>query len=230
MGRPIPPTEFFEAEAGVGNNPVLVIVDTLAFVITGDENSAESARELWSYANHIREVSGGSVLFVHHLGKPAFNKPGQPSRGTLHAIRGTSAHHGAARFVLGLSVKQVRTKSEPMGWNPFTSNGLNGDLLELKVLKRNDGPEGYEVLFERDPETGSLSPYDPMVGGATQRISLPPKMKQTKTEKVMQIYQDPELDDKGKRERALILFKSSSDPEGSLRSALRRLRDLGKEV
>jgi len=209
-----------------GACPALVVLDTLASLTTGDENTVESTRALWGFANIITRTTEAAVLIIHHFGKPVF-KPGS-ARSLLHNVRGSSAHVGSARFVLALVLKKKgRTESgdDGEGWSPDAHQGARGDVLELLMIKNNDGPTGYSMLLERDPETGLLSPYNPETLLADQEDSSPAKTNNQM--KVLAIYTDPTLDDDARRERALQAFQGTKDPEGSLRSCLRHLKAKG---
>jgi len=204
--------------------PGLIIIDTLTCVAIGDENSAEAARPIWDYANYIREITGGTVMFIHHLGKPG-NKQGQAPRSALHAIRGTSAHHAAARFILGLTVKKKARTSSGQRWSPGGAQSDHGDLLELKVLANNDGQEGQTMLFERDTKTGLLSLHEVPGTEADQGDPSPTLVKLTKDQQVLSLYRDPAVDEADRETLALSLFNTAKDPRSALRSALKRLRD-----
>jgi hypothetical protein len=221
--------EYVATMVETGTNPALVVLDTLASLTPGDENTVESTRPLWGFANAITKATGAAVLIIYHFGKPVL-KPGS-ARSLLHAIRGSSAHVGSARFILALSLKkkgQARESGDEDGvWTPFGGQAARGDVLELGLIKNNDGPEGYSMLLERNPETGILAPFDPVAPEAVQEHPRPGSGKRTKMMTVLSIYTDASLDNDARRERALQVFKDTKDPEGSLRSYLRHLRAKG---
>jgi len=220
-------TTMVEAES----SPALVVLDTLASLTTGDENTVESTRPLWAFANIITRATGAAVLIIHHFGKPVF-KPGS-ARSLLHNVRGSSAHAGSARFVLALVLKKkglagtAESGDEGEGWSPNAHQGARGDVLELQMIKNNDGPTGYSMLLERDPETGLLSLYEPEALLADQEDPEPSLAKLNNQMKVLAIYTDPNLDETSRHERALQAFQGTKDPEGSLRSCLRHLKAKG---
>jgi len=211
----------------VGVVPALIIIDTLACVAIGDENSAEDARPLWAWANYIREITGGTVVFVHHHGKPG-NKQGQAPRSALHAIRGTSAHHAAARVILGLTVKKKARASCRQGWSPGGTQPCHADLLELKVLKNNDGQEGQTLVFDRDGETGLISLHE--TPEADQGGPGPAQVKLTKDQQVLAIYRDPNVAEADRETLAVSLFSNCEDARNAFRSSRKRLRDAGTPI
>lgn len=196
--------------------PGLVVIDTLSHLIVGDENNAESAREPWEMAQAISNGYGWTVIMIHHLRK-VMQGTGAPYRGRgVSDVRGSSAHTASARFVLGLSLTG-RSRSANTG------QAETGETLELKVLKRNDGPEGFTMQLHRDPETGCLH----RVNMKAPDHNGDKPSDNTKTGRLLQILQDPTLSQEESRERSLKLFKGTKNPETSLRSAVRHLKNKG---
>ncbi|WP_257306519.1 AAA family ATPase [Geothrix campi] len=196
--------------------PGLVVIDTLSHLIVGDENHADSAREPWEMAQAISNGYGWTVIMIHHLRK-VIQGTGAPFRGRGVAdVRGSSAHTASARFVLGLSLKR-RSRSA------YTGQADPGVAMELKVLKWNDGPEDFTVQFRRDPDTGCLKKDDMEVPGHNGEKPSD----NTKAGRLLQILQDPTLSEEESRERSLKLFRETKNPETSLRSAVRHLRNKG---
>ena len=164
-------------------------------------------------AQAIANGHGWTVLMIHHMRK-ALQGSGSPfHRRGVSDIRGTSAHGASARFVLELTARKL---SKAMA--------SHGDRLELRVIKRNDGPEGFSMTLSRHPETGGLSRQEdqdvstgvqPSKGFATG----------TKTSQVFEILRDTPLSQEDARERALMVFRGSKNPEASLRSCIRRLKE-----
>lgn len=69
-----------------GVRPALIVVDTLHRFLSGDENSAQDAREMLDSCAELMGAFGGSVLLVHHTGNNEDNKG---------RARGSSAWRGA---------------------------------------------------------------------------------------------------------------------------------------
>lgn len=194
------------------SSPGLLVVDTMSHLIDGDENQAASAREPWRMAQAISNGCGWTVLMIHHMRK-ALQGAGLPyHRRGVSDIRGTSAHGASARFVLELTARKTsKAMASP------------GGHLELRVIKRNDGPEGFSMVVSRHPETGGLSRQEEV------KVSpgVPPSTgfgERTKTARVFEIYRDNRLSEEEARKRALTVFSDSENPPASLRSCLRRLK------
>lgn len=168
-------------------------------------------------AQAISNDYGWTVVLIHHLRK-VMQGSGAPYRGRGVAdVRGSSAHTASARFVLGLSLKgRVRSANAGLA--------ETGEALELKVLKRNDGPEGFTMQLHRDPETGCLKREDKKA--PDQNGDKPSS--NTKTGRLLQILQDPTLPQEVSREQALKLFRGTKNPDASLRSAIRHLKMKGQ--
>lgn len=68
--------------------PRLIVVDTLARTMDGDENSARDMSAFIRHCDHLRTELGTTVLIVHHTGKKGSNE------------RGSSALRGAADMMI----------------------------------------------------------------------------------------------------------------------------------
>jgi hypothetical protein len=102
-----------------GENPALIVVDTLARSTLGaDENSAKDMGLVVSMLDAIRRVSDACVLVVHHTGKDATN-----------GARGSSTLRAAMDTELEITAVDHR--------------------LILKVTKQKDGDEGRPLRLDR---------------------------------------------------------------------------------
>lgn len=54
-----------------GAAPVLIVIDTLARTMNGEENSNTDMSRFVDLADSLRDVTGASILIVHHTGKDA---------------------------------------------------------------------------------------------------------------------------------------------------------------
>lgn len=199
--------------------PGLVVLDTLASMLDGDENQAATARRPWAMAQAIANGFKWSVVLIHHLRKSTYPPGGATRRPSgIEGIRGSSAHSASARFILELTKKSrsgvVQAMSSP------------GTRLELRVLKRSDGPEGFTLNLFRDPATGALAVALPPASGTTVidkelQSGINPN---TKTGKLIMIYENHGLSDAEKDEQGLKLFSRADNPMAALRSAKRRYR------
>lgn len=89
------------ASALDGEKPVLIVFDTLARCLRGDENSARDMGGLNSAVSALIESTGACVLLVHHSGKDA-------SRGA----RGSSALLGALDTEIQIDDNQMRATKQ----------------------------------------------------------------------------------------------------------------------
>jgi RecA-family ATPase len=76
--------------------PSLVILDPLAELMTGEENSNSEARGVIQTMRALSAPSGANVLAIHHFGKPAEGKR------RIDLFRGASALRSASRFTYAL--------------------------------------------------------------------------------------------------------------------------------
>ena len=81
--------------------PKLIIVDTLARVLRGDENAGEDMGRFIEKIDRLREATGATVIVVHHTGKDA-------SKGS----RGHSSLLGAADTEIEIAKQTIRTTKQ----------------------------------------------------------------------------------------------------------------------
>lgn len=201
------------------SQPGLMVLDTLATMLEGDENHAATARRPWAMAQAIAQGFGWSVMMIHHRRKSTQGPGGAVRRGGgIDGIRGSSAHSASARFVLELTKK---------GWSGTRqAMASSGTRIQLKVIKRSDGPEGFTLDLLRDPSTGGLGVALPS-GSATTVTSMEVQSginPNTKTGKLTLIYENSDLSEAEKDEQALKLFSEAENPMAALRSGKRRYK------
>lgn len=109
--------EIAEAVAAMDSPPVMIVLDTLAVNMEGDENSTADMGAVVRNANRLSQLTNAFVLFVHHTGKV-----GDDLRGNGSLYNGAAAvwHVGAE------------------GGEFQTSNGKAQKLL-LTTRKQRDG-------------------------------------------------------------------------------------------
>lgn len=56
-------------QEATGVDPKLIIVDTLARTMSGDENSTQDMNEYVRWSDELREATGSHLMVVHHTGK-----------------------------------------------------------------------------------------------------------------------------------------------------------------
>lgn len=116
----------------------LVVVDTLARCMTGEENSATDMGAVVRGADRIREATGATVVLVHHTGKDE-----------QQGGRGSSALPGAADTVIqikrsGNGIKLVCEKQKED--EPFKDIHLAFEPVELLGEGWNEGQSGRRIV------------------------------------------------------------------------------------
>jgi hypothetical protein len=91
-----------------------IVLDPLADLLDGDENSNSDVRPVMKYCRALARGTMAAVAIVHHLGKPSEGKA------TRDRIRGASALRAAARTVLyfnyldsGVTVEHLKMSRAP---------------------------------------------------------------------------------------------------------------------
>ena len=214
--------------------PCLIVIDTMTYVVVGDEKDTGPAREVLEYANYLTRKTEATLLFIHHTKKGA-TRAGRMTtdriREALDALRGSSAFALGARFIIGQYLVARGDPTASQDWNPLEDGQRRGDLIQLFVLKNNEGRVGFELHLERDMDTGALSACNPEESGVSSGNPRPRGEPDTLEQKVLRIYQDGTLSKAEKEGLALPLWPDGTkDRKGALRSARRRLREQGHDV
>ena len=116
------------------DSPSVVVLDTLAALMVGDENSVSDIREALRPAQDLITDYGVTVVLVHHI-----NKGGEGRMG--NRMRGSSALWGACDGTLGF----VRDEDE---------NGVAVDTGEVRVETKDNEPT--RIRFTFNPEHMTL--------------------------------------------------------------------------
>lgn len=105
-----------EASAGIGESPALVIVDTLARCLIGDENTSVDMGRFIAGCDTVLAATGSAILVVHHAGKDASR--GARGHSSLRAAADTELLVEGQCNPRTLSVKKQRDLElgEPMGF------------------------------------------------------------------------------------------------------------------
>ena len=114
--------------------PRLVVLDTLAAMMVGDENSVQDVREAIRAAQKLITDYGVTVVVIHHV-----NKGGEGRIG--NRMRGSSALWGASDATLGFVRDEDATGALDSG--------------EIRVETKDDEPK--RLRFDFDPQTMLLS-------------------------------------------------------------------------
>lgn len=121
------------------HNIGLVILDPLAELLDGDENSASDSRLVIQAARSLTIPSRAAVIIVHHVGKAG--KPGEKRR--IDRVRGSSAFYNAARCAYFLD-KPSATEDDI--------------AVECLKLSRAEKPEPFVVrpIIDVEPENRAM--------------------------------------------------------------------------
>jgi hypothetical protein len=125
----------------------LIVVDTLSAVSVGDENAVEPARHIWGQVNQLAAMTGATVLMLHHTTKTKFTPGGRPTDPmNPEAVRGSSAHLAAARFV----IQGCLSTNRKAPWMADSTPDVF--MAKLGLTKFNDGqiPPHFEVKRSAD--------------------------------------------------------------------------------
>ncbi len=113
-------------------NPVLVVVDTVSRVVTGDENSADTYRELFHHTEKWIRGRGATLLRLDHLGKD-----------TDRGSRGSSA------------------KEDPLDVVWQMEQAVMSETFELRLTKNRPGWLPHRATIHREDRDGELSHTTP---------------------------------------------------------------------
>jgi hypothetical protein len=108
--------------------PVLVVIDTLARAMMGDENSAEEMGEFVRSCEEIRNAFGCHVLIIHHTGKDL-------TKGS----RGSSALRAAVDTEV--EVSRVRNEVRALKITKVRDGKREGERYGLKLVDVPLGPD-----------------------------------------------------------------------------------------
>jgi len=146
------------AEYGVP--PGIMIIDTLARVSEGDENTVQALRPILTACNRIAH-HGTTPLVLHHVGKGQDGarlkeKPTLADRMSTEWVRGSSAIVDNFRCILQLAA--IR-EDEADGAGLDTEKARSGGYLVLGTTKLNSGMKGdWRFLEQGDHGAWALPP------------------------------------------------------------------------
>lgn len=132
--------------------PGIMVIDTLARVSDGDENTVQGLRPVLNACARIAET-GWSPITLHHVGKGqdgarnAKDKPTLADRMSTEWIRGTGAIVGNFRCALQFA-RITEAEAEGAGLDP--EDARLGRLLVFGCTKFNNGPKSDWVVIQQD--------------------------------------------------------------------------------
>lgn len=145
-----------ETNTGNGLTPGVMVIDTLARVSEGDENTVGALRPILSSCNRIAE-HGYTPVLLHHVAKgqdgakgKAKEKPLLADRMSTEWVRGSSAIVDNFRCILQFAA--IR-EDEAHDGNLDGEKAKDGGYLVFGVTKLNGGQKGAWRLLEQS-ETG----------------------------------------------------------------------------
>jgi hypothetical protein len=139
-------------------NLALVILDPLARLHGGDENSNAVTTALINAAERIAQQFGCAVIVIHHVSKQAASDKNM----SAHAGRGGSAFGDGARSVLRLlPVERSELKGlvllDGRTGNPLAQADIDdGNVVRVHHAKSSYGPRQRDIFLLRDRDTGEL--------------------------------------------------------------------------
>ena len=131
-----------------GRQVGLIILDTLAALSEGDENSVEALRAIWPSCYELRDETGACVLVVHHTRKAfaSAKTPRLQERLNFDTLRGSSAIVAGARFILQM---EPLTSGEAGKLGLDEEKAQRGGYVVLGLTKVVSGPKGDMLLLEQ---------------------------------------------------------------------------------
>lgn len=147
-------------EAGLAPGPA--VIDTLARVSEGDENTVQALRPILNACSRLAD-HGYTPLMLHHVGKgqdgarAGKDKPTIADRMSTEWIRGSSAIVDNFRCTLQLA--QIREdEADGAGLDP--DRARQGQYLVFGATKTNGAPMGEMRLLEQDEAGRWFTPKD----------------------------------------------------------------------
>jgi len=215
--------------------PGILIIDTLNQASGGDENSAKDSRPVITACFELAGRHGWTPLLLHHVAK---NQTGARSnekrslddRMSPDWLRGSSAIHGAARYILQLAAL-LPAEAEKLGLDG--EKARRGGYQIFGNTKQSMGPRGAWTLLEQidsgEPGAGTWTQHPHAVdllaqmkgGRAVEELS---RLDLLLVELYRTARAKAEPDRKALAEQ---MYAGAKDPAHSLRSGLARLRTMG---
>lgn len=136
-----------EAAKGLGCPPRLVIIDTLARCLVGDENSGPDMAGFIRACDYLRGATGAAVMVLHHSGKDASR--GARGHSSLHAAVDTELQVVANKNSRTLYVSKQRDLevAPPMGFRlePVALGAVDDEPVSACVVIHEDAAPAPKV-------------------------------------------------------------------------------------
>jgi len=144
-----------------GCAPGVMIIDTLARVCDGDENTVQGMRPVLNACSRLAEY-GHTPIMLHHVGKGqdgarnAKDKPTLADRMSTEWIRGSGSIVGNFRCTMQFA-KITEDEASGAGLDPDMAH--QGQILIFGTTKFNNGPKGdWRVIVQDEGGRWSVSP------------------------------------------------------------------------
>lgn len=209
----------------------LIILDTLARMVNGDENSAKDMRPFNEAVSALSQATGAAMLSIHHHGKGHDGNSDKKLWDRMHpeALRGSSALEGAARFIIQMAALSP-SEAETAGLDPKAA--LRGAYVALHLSKMSAAEKGSTVLLERrqstEPGAGflGLHPDSERILAVLQGQAA--VMKLNRRDKVLlAIAEHGGLAGLDQKAAAALIWPDSGNPKGQWDKMLSALRKQG---
>ena len=144
-----------DALKGLPESPDVIVVDTLHRFLSGDENSAQDAKEMLDSCACLMEEFGCSVVLVHHTGV---------SESAKNRARGSSAWRGALDIEISiqkgdkeknLPMEVSQQKSKDAEQSPTLSFNLNS--IKIDGWFDEDGDQVTTAILEATQKVGKAN-------------------------------------------------------------------------
>lgn len=209
----------------------LIVLDTLARLSLGDENSSRDMRSFCEAMAALSALTGATVLAVHHVGKGHDVNTDKKLWERLHpeALRGSSAVEAAARFVIQLASLSP-SEADTAGLDVVEAQ--KGAYVALALSKVSSAEKGSTVLLERrggdEPGAGFLCPHpesERMLATLQGQAAVQKLVK--RDEVLLAIAEAGSLARMDRAKVASAIWPDSPNPRGQLDKQLSGLRKAG---
>lgn len=217
---------------GIPGGCGLIILDTLARLSEGDENSASEMRTFGDAQAALAQVTGAAVLTIHHVGKGNDTLSDRKLWQRLHpeAMRGSSAIEGWCRFILTMAALSPQEAAQA---GLDGADAMAGSLVALKLAKASQSEKGGILLLERRQagEAGAgfltLHPDSERALAAIQGEAAVAKLHNRERVLLAIAEARGHLGKLDQREAAKLLWPDARDPYGQWRKSIGELRKAG---
>jgi hypothetical protein len=211
--------------------PGVVVIDTLARVSEGDENTVQALRPVLN-ACHSLAAYGYTPIMLHHVGKgqdgsrlPGAKKPPLSDRMSTDWVRGSSAIVDNFRCVLQFALV---LEDEADGAGLDVEKARMGGYLVFGATKLNGGQKADWIFLEQDEHGRWFAPMDGLETLAKIRGSKALTALSKQMSLLVDLYKATRWG--GEPDRIALSAKhvpDAKDPKNALRTMIQKLRNSG---